>query len=272
MSNYLWTHGLQHARPTCPSPSSRVCPSPCPLNFPSYMNGSDDKESACSAGDMDSIPGSGISFREGNGNLLQYSCQNNPMDRGVWRAAVHGVAKSQTWLKQLSMYTECEAKWKKGFKPDYWCCTHFSSVWFSCSVMSDSFWPHGLQHARLPCPSPTSGAYSISCRLSRWCHPTISSSVIPFSSCPQSFPASGSFQMSQVFASGNQSIGASASVLLMSIQGWFSLGLTGLISLHPRNSQESSPAPQFKNINSPALYLLYGPPLMTAWLLDITSL
>ena len=106
----------------------------------------------------------------------------------------------------------------------------FSSVQFSCSVMSNSLWPHGLQHTRPPCPSPNPGAYSKPCPLTRWCHPTISSSVVPFSSCLQSFPASGSFQMSQFFTSGGQSIGvsASASVLPMYIQDWFSLGLTGL--------------------------------------------
>ena len=95
-------------------------------------------------------------------------------------------------------------------------CIHFlSSVQFSHSVVSNSLWPHGLQHARPPCPSPTPGACSNSCPLSRWCHPTISSSVVPFSSRLQSFPASGSFQMNQLFTSGGQSIGvlASASVL-----------------------------------------------------------
>ena len=91
----------------------------------------------------------------------------------------------------------------------------FSSIQFSCSVMSDSLWPHGLQHARPPYPSPTPRAYSNSCPLSRWCHPTISSSVIPFSSCPQSFPASGSFPMSQFFASGGQSTGISASTSVL---------------------------------------------------------
>ena len=96
--------------------------------------------------------------------------------------------------------------------------------------------PSGLQHARLPCPSPTPRACSNSCPLSRWCHPTISSSVIPFSSCLQSFPAWGSFPMSQFFASGGQSIGASAlaSVLPMNIQDWFPLGLTGLTSLQSK--------------------------------------
>ena len=109
----------------------------------------------------------------------------------------------------------------------------FSSVH---SVVSDSLWPHGLQHARLTCPSPTPGAYSNSCPWSRWCHPTISSSVVPFSSCLQSFPTLGSFPMSQFFASGSQSMGvsASASVLPMNIQDWFSLGLTGLISLQSK--------------------------------------
>ena len=107
---------------------------------------------------------------------------------------------------------------------------------FSRSVMSDTLRPYGLQHAGLPCPSPSPGACTNSCPLSQWCHPTISSSVIPFFSCSLSFPASGSFQMSQLFTSCGQSIGASvsASVLPMNIQGWFPLGLTGLISLQSK--------------------------------------
>ena len=107
---------------------------------------------------------------------------------------------------------------------------------FSCSVVSDSLQAHGLQYARLPCPSPTPGAYSSSCPSSQWCHPTISSSVIPFSSSPQSFQASGTFLMSWLFASGGQSIGASASasVLPMNIKGWFPLGSTGWISLQSK--------------------------------------
>ena len=110
-------------------------------------------------------------------------------------------------------------------------CFHHS-VQFSHSVIFDSLQPHGLQHARPPCPSPTPGVYSNSHPLSRWCHPTISSSVIPFSSRLQSFPASGSFPMTQFFTSGGQSIGvsASASVLPMNIQDWFLLGWTGWIS------------------------------------------
>ena len=109
----------------------------------------------------------------------------------------------------------------------------FCLLSFNSKVMSDSLRPHGLQHTRLPCPALSPGVCSTSCPLSQWCHPTISSSVIPFSSCPQSFPASGSYPMSQLFASGGQSIGASASasVLPMNIQGWFPLGLTGLSSL-----------------------------------------
>ena len=104
------------------------------------------------------------------------------------------------------------------------------------SVVSNSLQPHGLQHARLPCSSPTPGVYSNSCPLSRWCHPTISSSVVPFSSRLQSFPASGSFKMSQFFTSGGQSIrvSASPSVLPMNIQDWFPLGWTGWISLQSK--------------------------------------
>ena len=109
----------------------------------------------------------------------------------------------------------------------------FSSVQFICSVVSDSLRPHGVQHTRLPCPSPTPGAYSNSCPSCRWCCPTISSSVVPFSSRLQSFPALGSFPMSQSFRSGGQSIGVSAlaSVLPTNIQDWFSLGWTSWISL-----------------------------------------
>ena len=124
-------------------------------------------------------------------------------------------------------------------------------------VVSNSLWPLGLQHVRLPCPSPTPSAYSNSCPLSWWCHPNISSSVVPFSSCLQSCPASGSFLTSQFFASGGQSIGVSASVLPMNTQDWSPLGWTGWISLQ----SESSPAPQFKSINSLVPSLLYGPTL-----------
>ena len=111
-----------------------------------------------------------------------------------------------------------------------------SSVQFSCSVVSYSLWSHGLQHTRPPCPSPTPGANSNSRPLSWWCHPTISSSIIPFSSCLQSFPEFGYFPMSQFFTSGGQSfrVSASASVLPMNIQDWFPLGWTGWISLQSK--------------------------------------
>ena len=114
----------------------------------------------------------------------------------------------------------------------YW----FSSVQFSRSVVSDYLWPHELQHTRPPCPSQTPGVHPNSYASSRWCHPAISSSVIPFSSCPQSFPASGSFPVSQLFASGGQSIrvSASASVLPMNTQDWSPLGWSGWISLQSK--------------------------------------
>ena len=109
-------------------------------------------------------------------------------------------------------------------------------VQFSHSVLSDSLWSHGLQHARPPCPSPTARFYPNPCPLSQWWHPAILSSVVPFSSCLQSFPASGSFQMSQLFASGGQSIGASAltSVLPMNTQDWYPLEWTGWIFLQSK--------------------------------------
>ena len=112
----------------------------------------------------------------------------------------------------------------------------FCSVQFSCSIMSDSLLPHGLQHARPSCPSPTPGVHSDSCPLSWWCHPAISSCVVPFTSCPQSLPASGSLPMSQLFTWGGQSIGVSAStsVLPMNIQDWSPLRWTGWTSLQSK--------------------------------------
>ena len=137
--------------------------------------------------------------------------------------------------------------------------------------MSDYLRSHGLQHVRLPCPSLSPRVCSNSCSLSQWCHPTISSSVAPFSFCSQPFPASGSFPLSQLFTSGGQTIGASvfASILPVNIQDWFPVGVTSLISLQSKNTQESSPAPQFESINFLAVSLIYGP---TCHLADLTSM
>ena len=146
---------------------------------------------------MSLIPGSERSTREGNGNPLQFSCLENSMDR----------------------------------EP-----VGYSPVQFSCSDVSDSLQPHELQHSRPPCPSPTPGVHSDSHPSSQWCHPAISSSVVPFSSSPQPFQASGSFQMRQLFSSGGQSVGvlASTSVLPMNTQDWSPLGWTGWISLQSK--------------------------------------
>ena len=137
------------------------------------------------------------------------------------------------------------------------------SIQFSHSVVSDSLWPHGLQHARLPWPSPTPRACSDSCPLSRWCHPTISSSVIPSPPACNLSQHQGLFTMSQFFASGGQSIGVSpsTSVLPMNIQVWCHLGGTGWISLQSKVSQQSSSTPQFKSSNSLSLSFLYNPTL-----------
>ena len=138
-----------------------------------------------------------------------------------------------------------------------------SSVQFSRSVMSDSLQTHGLQHARPPCPSPTPKVHTNPCPLSWWCHPTISSSVIPFSSGPQSFPASGSFQMSQFFVSGGQSIGVSASksVLPMNTQDWSPLGWTGWFSLQSEGLSRVFSNTTVQSINSSVLSFLYSPTL-----------
>ena len=132
----------------------------------------------------------------------------------------------------------------QGKKKKYWDCFHlwgllwiqFSSVQFSRSVVSNSLRPHESQHARPPCPSPTPGVYPYSCPSRRWCHPAISSSAVPFSSCPQSLPASGSFPVSQLFTSGGQSIGVSAStsILPMNTQDWSPFEWTGWISLQSK--------------------------------------
>ena len=147
--------------------------------------------------------------------------------------------------------------------PKYWSFSFsISSVQFSRSVVSDSLRHHESQHARPPSPSPTPGAYPDSRPSSQWCHPAISSSV-PFSSCPQSLPASESFPMSQLFTWGGQSTGVSAlaSFLPKKPQGWSPSEWTGRICCSPRDFQESSPTPQFKSINSSALSFLHSPTL-----------
>ena len=167
---------------------------------------------------------------------------------------------SHVWLFATPWTAAYQAPPSMGFsRHEYWSGVPLPSP-SSSSVMSNSLAPHGLQHARLPCPSTSPGACSNSYLLSQWCHPTILSSVIPFFSWLQSYPASVSFLMSQFFASDDQSIGVSASafVLPMNIQDLFPLGWTGWISLHPWDSQESSPTPQFKSIDSSVLSLLYG--------------
>ena len=146
-------------------------------------------------------------------------------DTEPWQA-MRGRLLSRAWSPPNPTITSCP----KGL---FLC---FASVQFNHSVVSNSLQPHGLQHARPPCPSPTARVYSNACPLSRWCHPTIPSSVIPFFSRLQSFPASGSFEMSQLFASDGQSIwvSVSASVLPMNTQDWSPLGWTGWISLQSK--------------------------------------
>ena len=133
----------------------------------------------------------------------------------------------------------------------------------SCSVMSDSLPPYELQHAKLPCPSPSPGVCSNSCPLSQYCHPAISSSSALFSSCPQSFPASGSFPVSWLFTSGGQSTGASASasVLPVNIQGWFPLELTALVSLQSNGLSRVFSSTTIQNRQFFGVHVLYGPAL-----------
>ena len=161
----------------------------------------------------------------------------------VFTQAAHGFVKHRkkkflpnVWTIPVAAFgatTYLVSAWSNSFME-----TQVQSVKFSCPVMSNSLWPHGLQQARPPCPSPSPRVGPSSCPLHRWCYPTISSSVSPFSFCPQSYPASGSFPMSRFFTSCGQSIGASASVLPVRIQCWFSLELTGFISLLSKGFSE----------------------------------
>ena len=173
----------------------------------------------------------------------QYSYLENPMNRGAWQVAVNGLKKSQTRLKRLAhtMYA------------------FPTLLLFSHSVVSHSLQPHGQQHARLPCPSPSPGVCSNLCPLSQWCHPTISSSVIPCSSCLRSFPASGSFPMSRLFPSSRRRL-----ELQLQHQSFQWVFRTDFLynwlvwsPCCPRDSQESFPTPRFKSIISLVLSLFY---------------
>ena len=171
------------------------------------------------------------------------------MDCSSLGSSVHGIisARILEWIAIFSSGELPNPEIKTSFLHLHHCqmdslpLSHLGSLFcfifkLSCSVLSDSMRPHGLQHARPPCPSPTPGVYSNSCPSSQWCHPTISSSVILFSSHLQSFPASGSFPLSQFFTSGGQRIGGSASTSVpsMSIQDWSPLGWTGWISFQSK--------------------------------------
>ena len=187
------------------------------LGFPGGTSGKEPTAIAGQVRDEGLIPGLRRPPGWGHSNPLQYTCLENPMDRGAWQATGHSVTKNQTQLKQLSTYTQHKYLYVKHIKSAWYCCySAFGDhrllgysrspripLWqcfqFSHLVVSDSLWPQGLQQARLPCPSPTPGACSKSCSSGWWCHPNISSSVVPFSSCLQSFPASGSFSVSEFF-------------------------------------------------------------------------
>ena len=192
------------------------------------------------------------------------SCQIlcDPVDSSPPGSSVYGISRQEQWSrlpcpppgKFPNPGTEPSSLMSLAlaggfFRASFtWSWIQFSSVQFSCSVMSNSLWPHGLQHTRLTCPSPTPGAYSNSCPSSQWCHSTISSSVIPFSS-HQSFPASGSFRMGQLFVSGGQSTGASASASLlpMNVRDWFLFRWIGVISLQSKGLSRVFPSERLKN-------------------------
>jgi len=185
------------------------------------------------------IPGLERSPGVGNVNPLQYSCLKNSINGGAWRATIHEVTTSTHHFLWNSMKHDLKLSWTLS------CVQLFVTPWTGV--------------AKLPCPSLTSRACSNSCPSSQWCHPTILSSVVRFSSCLQSFSASGSFPVNQFFSSGGQSIGASASVLPMNIQDWFPLGWTGWISLKSKGLWSVFSNTTVKNHHSTVLSLLYGP-------------
>ena len=198
-----------------------------------FPHSSVSKESACNTGDPGSVSGLGRSSGERNENPLQYSCLEKPMNRQAWQATVYGFTRIRhdsnwTTTKPLRYHVYCvyltlisildSVHTACGKGPKWFVKTGSELLWvlrllllLSCSVLSDSLWLDGLQPARLPWSSLAQRVCSNSCPLSQWCHLTISSSATPFSFCLQSFPASGSFPMSQLFASGGQCIGVSAS-------------------------------------------------------------
>ena len=193
----------------------------------------------------------------------KYICNKLLYEKKVkWKHLIQGKLKNveKNIIKHMVLKL-CSSDWDLNPWTSSWHHTSdfkTSSSFFSQSVMSNSLWPYGLQHARLPIPSPSPGICSNQCPLSQWCHPTISSSAAPFSSCPQSFPASRSFLMSWLLASGGQSIGASASasVLPMNIHNWFFQDWLVWFTSCPRGSQESSPTPQFKKHQFSTLFMV----------------
>ena len=244
----LQPHRLHQAKFLCPSPSPEACSNLYPLNWwcHSTISSSVIPFSTC----CQYFPASG--FFQWVGSLHQFpkhwnvSFSISPSNEYSGWVPL-GLASSICLLsKGLSRVFSSITGWKHQFfltQSSLGSKSHIhtwllekSSVQFSRSVMSDSLWPHEPQHARPPCPSLTSRVHPDPCPLNRWCHPTVSSSVVPFSSCPHSFPASGSFQMSQLFTSGGQSIGVSAStsVLPMNTQDWSPLGWTGWTSLQSK--------------------------------------
>ena len=213
----------------------------------------------------------------GGGGLVAKSCPlfHNSMDCGSPGSSVHGISQARLleWVATSGDLSNqgiepTSPAWQADSltlshqqSPQFWVTP--SSVQFSHSVVSDSLWPPWTAAPQASLSSPIPGVYLNSCPLSQWCHPAISSSVIPFSSCPQSFPASGSFPMSQYFASGGQSIGTSAlaSVLPMNIQDSFPLGLTDLISLQSKGLSRVFSNSTIQNHNSSTLSFLYTPTL-----------
>ena len=214
VSNSLWPHGLQCTRPPCPSPTPGVYLNSCPWSRWCHPTIS---SSAIPFSCLQSFPASG-SFQ------MSQLFASGGQSIGVYKELFKGsrTLRGECKSNHIAILDE-------GSVASY----DDLLLLFSHSVVPDSLQPHGLQHAKLPCPSPSPRICSDSCPLSQWCYLTISSSVVPFS-CLQSFPASGSFLMSQFFASGGQSIRASPPVLPMNIQGWFPFGFNGWISLQSK--------------------------------------